>query len=544
MGDALDHQVRSIGLTILIETQFGERIMAHNKHIFSSVAFIFSIMVLGCSSTDNNSDNKEEEVETDIDPARPDPTVTDPGAEPGTNSPVSNDSPCPEGLRCQDMSDGQLACLQSDGSKAPGSATQCHKSDGGCSGNASCVFVDESGTNSICTENCGECRTGTTCVVVTDDGYMGCLESGSIPSGAKTGCHETGGCEGNTTCFYTNSENTASVCIDNCSRCQPGTCGAGMVCDGGICVPEPCTEGSCSDGEVCYDGRCIPDLGPGPGTNPGIDCNLPQLQCDPSTANCAELIQFDPTKGDGYIDYPENGETVANQYRSWLRRDTVMLIKYAAAKVACLAKTWTFGNGGPIGLIDMSEKDGAIPGTSEGQPGHPDGTHVNGRDIDIAYYQVNTRNNAARPICDHTAGGAEQYHCTAPPHLLDPWRTALFIGATYEHPRLRVIGCDGKAGPLIEMAIDKLCEGGWLTGKSCTTKKLAYEIEDQGHGWYRFHHHHIHVSFSGTAGTAFLPQSQSRCLIEGSCARAPIDAFLRTQTQPKFLPVPGMVRSR
>ena len=73
------------------------------------------------------------------------------------------------------------------------------------------------------------------------------------------------------------------------------------------------------------------DPGPGPGVGPGPSCpNLPPLQC--SGADCDDLVPFDPDYGDGYIDYPENGETWTNQYRSYIRRDLMMLIKYATAK--------------------------------------------------------------------------------------------------------------------------------------------------------------------------------------------------------------------
>ena len=85
----------------------------------------------------------------------------------------------------------------------------------------------------------------------------------------------------------------------------------------------------------------------------------------------AILVPFDPDTGYGYWDYPLNGETETNQYRSYVRRDVMMLVKYAAAMTACQSEGWSFGNGGPLGLGDMSEADGAIPGTSVGSPGHP-----------------------------------------------------------------------------------------------------------------------------------------------------------------------------
>jgi len=267
------------------------------------------------------------------------------------------------------------------------------------------------------------------------------------------------------------------------------------------CDPQPCTEGSCPDGQVCWtNGYCSPEVtaASGPGEAPEnatSECDLPPLWCDSETEDCAELIQFDPTCGDGYADFPENGETEDNQYRSWLRRDTVYLIQYASARVACLAENWGYGNGGPLGLIDMSEADGAIPGTSIGSPGHPAGTHTNGFDIDVAYYQKNTGDNRARVICDDWDN-----HCIDFPDILDEWRTALFLGSLYEHPDLRVVGADGRAGGMIEQAFEQLCAWGWITEEACQVEhKFAYEIIDEGWGFYRFHHHHMHISFSGTS---------------------------------------------
>ncbi len=463
------------------------------------------------------------------------------------NTGPADDPLCPIGQQCIDVGEGSLQCMLPNGDPAP-VATGCHGEQGvDCPGNSGCSYTNPEETESACLQNCGECSAELSCADVTGDGYLGCLEAGGIPSTAQWGCGDDVPCAGNATCFsVTNSDD--NVCINNCSSCFEGTCAAGYVCGAnGICEKAPCVEGGCPNGEVCYSGTCIPDIGPGPGSGPGPDCTLPPLECTDGGAACAELIQFDPTnlKTDagydpmlGYIDYLENGEK-ADQYRSWLRRDVVMAIKYASAKTACKAKDWSFGNGGPVGLIDMSEKNGDIPGTAVGQPGHPAGTHVNGHDIDIAYFQVNTADNRARPICEHTEGGGDAYHCTSAPHLLDPWRQAMFIGSLFEHPALRVIGCDGKAGPMIEAAIKTLCDGGWLSACSSSKNKLTYEVTDQGYGWYYFHQHHIHVSFKATnySNAAIQKPSTSKCLIPG-CAINPLASYL----QGFGLPAPSQFR--
>lgn len=411
---------------------------------------------------------------------------------------------CPVGLQCSDHPSGIMACLQE--GDAPASApTDCMESD--CAGNATCVFTDATETASACVENCGSCESGTKCSDVTGGGYLGCLtEEGVVPADAPTNCHVGAGCPGNMTCFFVNAELTQSVCIANCSACSAGSCGAGEICGpNGACIPEPCTVDSCAEGEICYKGSCIPDIGEGPGPGPGPNCELPQLQCTDAPEVCGELVQFSPSNNPadagydpllGYVDYPENGESWDDQFRSFLRRDLSMAIQYAAAKTACKAKDWLMGNGGPVGLVDMSEADGSIPGTSIGYPGHPAKTHTDGFDIDVAYFQVDTDDNRARSICEHLEDGVEAYHCTAAPNILDPWRTALFIGTLYEHPRLRLVGVDGKVGPMIEACMETLCADGWLTGPICGADPppFLYEVVDKGMGFFKHHHHHFHVS--------------------------------------------------
>ena len=178
----------------------------------------------------------------------------------------------------------------------------------------------------------------------------------------------------------------------------------------------------------------------------------------------------------------------------------MQLVKYAASMVECQAAGWDYGNFEPLGLGDMSERNGAIPGTREGQPGHPAGTHVNGSDMDIAYYQVGTPDNTLRAVCAHTLNGRDEYHCTAEPEFLDPWRTALFIAHLHESPQLRVIGVDGRVGVPVEAAIQQLCAEGYIANNNPVCRgrlSLAYETVDEGRGWFRFHHHHLHMSLLG-----------------------------------------------
>ncbi|MFH1532228.1 MAG: Ig-like domain-containing protein, partial [Pseudomonadota bacterium] len=374
----------------------------------------------------------------------------------------------------------------------------------------------------------GVCDDGDLC---TGDGTcqdLVCLPGGALDCDDQNVC-TADGCVSDMGCYHLPLDGlpcnggiclSGSCCLPDCGgkACGPdgcggscGTCGAGLVCDQGVCV-DPCTPDCagkecgddgcggtcpCGAGFVCDGTTCVFDPGSGPGYGPGPNCAalLPPLLCGGGQANCSELVQFDPAEEYGYVDQLVLDETWDDQYRSWLSRHAAMAVRYATAYVACKAADWEIGNGGPLGLLDMSEADGAIPGTSIGQPAHPQGTHTLGHDIDVAYYQAGTPDNLARIVCKHDVDGVDAYHCTATPHLLDPWRTALFIGALHEHPDLRVVGCDGKAGPALYEALAILCSEGWLSNEACNNISLAYETVDQGYGWYDFHHGNMHVSF-------------------------------------------------
>jgi hypothetical protein len=216
--------------------------------------------------------------------------------------------------------------------------------------------------------------------------------------------------------------------------------------------------------------------------------------CTGGVGYCTQLIPFEPDQGPGYWDYPIPGETVGDQLYSYLRRDAVMLIKYAAAKVACKSADWDYGNFAPLGLGDMSEEDGSTPGTGTGSLRHPPGTHENGNDIDAAYYQLFSPDNLLRPVGDSYIGTENQSHITGDPYALDVWRTALFVAYLSEHPDLRAVGVDGQVGLLLESALSQLVVLGWIDQALYESIPLAYEVTNQGYGWYLFHHHHMHIS--------------------------------------------------
>jgi hypothetical protein len=334
--------------------------------------------------------------------------------------------------------------------------------------------------------------------------------------------------------YFVNEEGTG--CVAECET--DSDCSGGDVCIDNSCRPAPCTEGSCPDGTVCDDssGYCIQDLGimpPEPNLNCDVliggNCELDDYSCIPgwqcSGSDCNNLVAYSPRVGNDYWDYPLNGETEVNQYRSFIRGDVRNLVAYSSAWVRCMTKDrWDFGSGSnneaALGLGDMSEANGDIPGESIGSPGHPPGTHVDGSDMDIGYYQLGAADNKLRSVCEHYSGGQDQYHCVAPPTSLDVWRTALVLAKMHDNPGLRVIGVDGQIGQLVDSAITQMCGAGWLSGTVCNEnyRKITYELTDGGAGWYRFHHHHFHISVnsSKSSGSVF----DNSCLT-ASCEQTP-----------------------
>jgi hypothetical protein len=394
---------------------------------------------------------------------------------------------CPAGDTCYTFSSGRLFCL-----KECTAGSQCHPwlicdQDYTCWPGDNPIDELEPEAPVVPTapvepvvepEDPPKAQTSDSCT--SDDQCQGgkCLEVVGITQNYCTQTCDYTACPDDETCFVFS---TGRYCLKECTanaQCHPW-----LICD---------QDNTCWPGDDPVGAPPQP-TNPNPGPSPTVNCNeLPQKSC--TGGGCADLLPFDPDEGPGYIDYPENGETWNNQYRSYARRDLIMLVKWAAAWVECTAKDWPGGNGHPLGLGDMSEGNGNIPGTSDGDPGHPNGTHINGRDMDIAYYQQTGPDNHLRPVCPH--GG--NYHCTGAPDNLDVNRTALFIGALLSSTRTRVIGVDGKIGPLIEDAMDTLKAQGYMPPKdSGADASLSYETVNNGNGWYYFHHHHLHISLWG-----------------------------------------------
>jgi hypothetical protein len=213
--------------------------------------------------------------------------------------------------------------------------------------------------------------------------------------------------------------------------------------------------------------------------------------CNPDSGVCQKglnkinLIQFPyQAPEDGYVG---SGYVLehSSSYR-WVRRETIMLIRHAIHEVQL-----KFPGTGALGLMDMCQIDGITPGFDVGSPRHPESTHDEGGNIDVAYYQTG-KDNLGKIICDPNGGSNNGYYCTdVDNHIVDLPRTAYMLGKLAESSRFRVAGADVLIAPLLLDELKKQKDKGWIT--TTAYNKLAGGSLAYGDGW-SFHHHHIHVS--------------------------------------------------
>jgi len=192
----------------------------------------------------------------------------------------------------------------------------------------------------------------------------------------------------------------------------------------------------------------------------------------------------DSTVGAGY-----EWESAAN-YR-FARRELIMLVRNALAETMK-----AFPNTTPLSLIDVCQKDGITPGYDVGQPRHPQSTHDQGGNIDIAYFQTDGANDG-EIVCGDGAKHADGY-CTdaaTKTNIVDFPRQAFFMAKLFASPRTRVVGTDTVLAPLITHAAQALAALPKGHPQRITSdelggfdSKMAY-----GTGW-PYHHHHIHLS--------------------------------------------------
>ncbi|RLB65378.1 MAG: hypothetical protein DRI90_02180 [Deltaproteobacteria bacterium] len=227
----------------------------------------------------------------------------------------------------------------------------------------------------------------------------------------------------------------------------------------------------------------------------GPDCQAAGFTSDECAGHGADgtgLLPFpfaDPN--DSFLGAGYWWETPSN-YR-FARRELIMLIRNAIQRTM-----EAFPGTTPLGIGDTCQFDGITPGYDMDDPRHPESTHDQGGNIDVAYFQTDGQNDM-EIVCNdgsvHNDGFCSSAAATV--HTVDLPRHAFFMAQLFASPRLRVVGVDQVIGPLIEQAADDLFNLAENDPQKISSAELAAFSSEMayGSGW-PFHHHHIHISLN------------------------------------------------
>ncbi len=249
-------------------------------------------------------------------------------------------------------------------------------------------------------------------------------------------------------------------------------------------------------------------------------------ECIGQAPNGAGLLPFPfPDPNDGVVGGAYMWDTFSN-YR-FARRELIVLVRHALAETAK-----AFPDTKPLGLIDTCQIDGITPGYDVGDPRHPESTHDQGGNQDLAYFQTDG-DNSAEIICGDGSQHADGF-CSAAAtqkHKVDLPRQAFFMGKLMASPRTRVIGVDQIIAPLIVAAAKELNKLPSDDPKFMTSAQLAAFNNKMayGSGW-PYHHHHIHLSMQWWSSSSVAspvgaagPSSREHTMHDPSRVRAPYD---------------------
>ena len=227
------------------------------------------------------------------------------------------------------------------------------------------------------------------------------------------------------------------------------------------------------------------------------DDAYPDEDEDDEDGPCNRIMQFpqanDPDGPEGYVAYHQ-------PHYSNLRREVAYLVQWATGEVQR-----QFPDTDTLGLFDMSQTDGDTPGRMVGQLRHPEGTHVDGNDIDISYYYNNGNSLSGYACSDHDA-----YFCDDSADLLDVERTTYLLALLTGSPNVRVIGIDpAVADEVIPMAYELEDDG--IIDADARSRLIGYLA--YGPGW-PFHHHHLHFSWNWEGGFEGREAPVDGCLLQ------------------------------
>ena len=224
-------------------------------------------------------------------------------------------------------------------------------------------------------------------------------------------------------------------------------------------------------------------------------------ECISQAPNGEKLLPFPfPDPAGAYAGNNYDWDTYSN-YR-FARREMVMLVRHALAETSK-----AFPGTTPLGLIDVCQKDGITPGYDVGSPRHPESTHDQGGNIDLAYFQTDGDNHS-EIICGDGSVHADGFCSSAATtsHKVDLPRQAFFMAKLFAYPRTRVVGVDQVIAPLITDAAKVLAALPASDPQHITAQELNgfYFLMASGSGW-PYHHHHIHLSLNWWTSAQVAP---------------------------------------
>lgn len=218
-------------------------------------------------------------------------------------------------------------------------------------------------------------------------------------------------------------------------------------------------------------------------------------ECEGRPGGMMRLVQFpfpdpdDVSLGDAY-----RFLTPAN-YR-WGRRELVMLIRHALRRTRA-----QFPGTKPLGIADISQRNGMTPGNDIGILRHPESSHDQGGNVDLAYFTTLARDglvpyNDGHVICDAAGGSNDGSFCTAgaaTSHVVDLQRQVYFLAQLFDHPRIRVIGVDRVIGPLLQAEAQRQRDLGLI---SQTARDRLTSLLASGDGWpFQFRVFHVSLAW-------------------------------------------------
>ncbi|MBW1812003.1 MAG: hypothetical protein JRJ87_27710, partial [Deltaproteobacteria bacterium] len=214
--------------------------------------------------------------------------------------------------------------------------------------------------------------------------------------------------------------------------------------------------------------------------------------------------------------------TFISSSRRWARRELIMMVRYAINAVEK-----KYPGSGPLGIGDVGLIDGHTPW------GHPNNTHNDGRNVDIAYYvrqdvQREWGNMVYRQICcdndtlpnwdcvDRNTNSPEYGTCVTDSentHIVDIPRTAYFLAKLATSGRLRAIGIEVKIEADLDTELANLLAAQDITQQEYDDINAAMLTANDHSSWI-WHFNHMHVSLCYTD----CPNDKSRRLSIGPWA--------------------------